>query len=114
MTGEVLSNAEFLSNFRNRANVCNELVGLQRASPKFLQSRLQYDFKRRICQGFVVDYLTYSREYIQSRCGKKKTFIQHSEAQSSDNTGAPGAGGAENFVWIKTFCIPGSRLLNKS
>lgn len=45
---------------------------------------------------------------------EKETFVQQSEAQSSDNAGAPGAGGAENFVWTKTFCIPGSRLLNKS
>ena len=43
-----------------------------------------------------------------------KTFIQRSEAQSSVNKGDPRAGGAENFVWTKTFCIPRSRLLNKS
>lgn len=43
-----------------------------------------------------------------------KLFIHHSEAQSSVNAGVPGAGEAENFVSTKIFCIPGSRLLNKS
>ena len=43
-----------------------------------------------------------------------ETFIQHRESQSTANVGVPGAGGAENFVWIKTFWIFGLRLLNKS
>lgn len=44
----------------------------------------------------------------------RKTFKQHDEAQSFVKVGAPGDGGAENFVWTKIFWTPGSRLLYSS